>query len=337
MEQIEEIDDKQTVRGYKSVCAKLGLSMCIYFICRFLMGYAEPVLSRLYGRLPLDFAIVLHHIVIILTVYVIPLFFTVRIFKYRTPLRTLYKKPRRIAPALGTLPAVIGLGHGIALLTLLASFILSKTLGGDTYIEDLLRPTTIEATSNITQLVMMVILMIVVAPIFEEYWVRGIMFDALKPYGTGMAIIISALLFGIMHGSLYMFFYTTAYGLALGYIRYATGSLFIATILHACVNSIGAIALLLLSLVEMTLEQNKVINTVNMIYLIAAFLMIIIGVIVFLTKIPKIKKYRFENTWTQIGPLKKFGIFIASIPVIIMMILAVIEIAGYILINRLIG
>ena len=32
--QPEEQEDRVTVRSYKIVCAKLGLIMCVYFVCR---------------------------------------------------------------------------------------------------------------------------------------------------------------------------------------------------------------------------------------------------------------------------------------------------------------
>jgi len=141
------------------------------------------------------------------------------------------------------------------------------------------------------------------------------------PYGVGMAIIISSLLFGFMHGNIYMLFYTTAYGFAFGYIRYATNSLFTVTILHAIVNAIGAGALVVTTFLQITNEESRVVNTFSWIYMLAFLAIIIIGVVVFLSKIPKIRKYKFENAWTEVGPWKKTALFFISIPVILMMVL----------------
>jgi len=329
----QQIGEEPTTGMYMIVCAKLGLSMCVYFLCRLLISLVNIPLSKIYTVLSEPVFAILNLTVLTTFVYIIPIIFTVLIFKYKVPLSILYKRPKRLARAFGTFPATFGFGYGIALLTLLISYILSKMLGGETLIEQLLKPTTIESTSNMSQVIMMVILMVVAAPLFEEYLVRGVMFDVLKPYGTGMAIIISSVLFGLMHGSLYMLFYTTAYGLALGYIRYATGSLFIVTILHAIVNAVAATTLLLMSLVEITERQNKVLNTIYEIYTVAIFILIIISVIVFITKIPAIRRYKFENPWTGTGPWKKLGIFFISIPVIIMMLLAVNEISEHRILN----
>jgi len=332
IEQNNENDNNSKLRDYKRVCAELGLSMCVYFVCRLLAGGASFLLKDTVAILGETGHNLINSLMIIIMVYIIPLLAAALIFKsfanYKGKYRELYKKPKRLARALGTFPASFGLGQGVALLTLLISFLLSRYFGGQTYIEDLLRPTVLEPPTDLVSVLTMVFLLVVIAPVFEEFLCRGIMYDALKPYGTGIAIIISALLFGLMHGSLYMLFYTTAYGLVLGYLRYATGSLFTVTVIHAIVNSIAAGALLLLYLVNMTNEENKLINSIYFIYLVAVLVMIIVGIVVFLSKIPAIRKYRIENAWSEISPWKKTALFFVSIPVILMLVLAFNEISG---------
>jgi len=340
MENIDQGSDqnnKPQLRDYKVVCAKLGLSMCIYFICRLLAGWLSTLLFNSTGIMGETLSTLLSAILSITLVYVIPLLATALIFKsfesYRGNYRKLYKKPKRLARALGTFPATYGFGYGIALLTVLVMYLISRNLSGQTYVEELLRPTVVEAPTSIISVLAIVFLMVVIAPLFEEFWVRGIMYDALKPYGTGIAIIISSILFGLMHGSLYMLFYTTAFGFALGYIRYATGSLFIVTILHAIVNSIAAGALFFTTLQQITNEENKLVNTITTLYLLAMLVLIIVGIVVFLSKIPAIRKYKIENSWTAVGPWKKTAFFFISIPVILMMVLAFNEISGGLLLG----
>jgi membrane protease YdiL (CAAX protease family) len=125
-----------------------------------------------------------------------------------------------------------------------------------------------------------------------------------------------------MHGSLYMLFYTTALGFALAYIRYATDSLFVVTILHAFVNSISAGVLLLSSLQEITDRENKIINTVYNLYILGVLILVLVGVIVFIVKIPTIKKYKIDNAWREVGAGKKTALFFLSAPVLAMLVLA---------------
>jgi len=333
----DEEAGKSKLRGYKIVCAKLGLSMCVYFLFRLLGGWVSLLFHNISGSMNESLYSLINTAIIIIMVYIIPLIITALIFKsfsnYKGKYRELYAKPKRVARAIGTFPATIGFGHGIALLTMLVMYIISRNLSGHSYLDELLRPTAIDPSTNLVGVLAMVFMMVIIAPLFEEFWVRGIMYDALKPYGTGMAIIISSLLFGFMHGSLYMLFYTTAYGFALGYIRYATNSLFTVTILHAIVNSLGASALLLSSLMQITNEENRYLNTIFYIYVMAFIVLIIVGVVVFLSKIRAIRKYKIENTWTDIGPWKKTALFFISIPVILMLVLAFNEISQGMLIR----
>ena len=136
-----------------------------------------------------------------------------------------------------------------------------------------------------------------------------------------------------MHGSLYMFFYTTALGFALGYVRYATNSLFTVTVLHAMVNSVAAGILVFISLEQMTNGENRVVNTFYWVYIIAVLALIIIGVVVFLSKIRKMRKYKFENPWMETGPWKKTALFFISIPVILMMVLVFNELSQGLLVG----
>jgi len=328
------------LHGYKLVCAKLGLSMCFYFCFRLLAGWVSILFGNYSGTINETVYILLNYFITIVLVYVIPLLFTAWIFKsftnYKGKYRELYAKPKRFARAMGTFPAAYGFGYGIALLTMLVMYLISRNVSGHAYIEELLRPTALEPTSNLAGLFSLIFMLVIIAPLFEEIWVRGIMYDALKPYGTGIAIIISSIVFGFMHGNIYMLFYTTALGFALGYIRYATNSLLIVTILHALINSISAGLLTVISLDQITDGQSRIVNTISNVYSIAVLALIIVSVVIFLSKIPKIKKYRFENPWTEIGPWKKTALFFFSIPVILMMVLVFNDLSLGLLIRTLI-
>jgi len=319
------------LRAYKVVCAKLGFVMTVYFACRILSELIVIWIGRFAGSMSDAAAYMASMLVAVVMCYFIPLLFTAAIFKsfgrYRAEggFGALYKKPRRLARALGTFPAMYGLGVGTVLLTLLISYLTSKLTGGQTLIQDMLRPTAIQPPTDIAGALMLVLLLVVVAPVFEEFLVRGVMYDALKPYGCGMAIIISSVLFGLMHGSLDRLFYSTALGFALGYVRYATGSLFVTTILHAMINSVAAGLLLIMSMTEILSHGNRLLNTTLYIYVLAVLILLVIGLIALIRRIPVIKKYKPDNDWIEVGAGKKTALFFTSIPVIIMMIFAINE------------
>jgi len=331
---------KLMINSYKIVCAKLGFIMCVFYACRILNGFVADMISGWTDAVGKTAMYIMHVALAVLLIYCVPILITSITFKsfsfYKGKLRELYKKPRRLSRTLGNFPALYGLGYGTAFLTLVASLLLLKVSGGHSIIEDLFKPTVLESSSDITSVVAMVFVVVVIAPIFEEFWVRGIIFDALKPYGCGMAIIISSVLFGLMHGSLYMLFYTTVIGFALGYIRYATDSVFVTTLLHTAINAVAAGLLLISSLAEITGGESSIVNTIMGIYILAVLILVLIGIIAFIKKIPRIRKYKIENAWTGISPGKKTALFFLSIPVLFMLILAINEHANNLLLDLII-
>ena len=336
------------IRGYKAVCAKLGFVMCSYFICRILAGVIILALSQikvLTGNTAVLYSI--QSLILILMVYGVPTLFAMFLFKsfdlYSKSggrLRKLYEKPKRLAKALGNFPAMYGLGFGVNLLTILVFYLIrriSQQLDASVELQRFFEPITFEPPKDLVSAFIMVFLFVVVAAVVEEFFVRGIMYDALKPYGAGTAIIISSILFGLMHGSIHMLFYTTILGFALGYIRYATDSLLVVTVLHAMINSVAAGLLFILSLSEIADGNNALINSLSEVYIIFMFALIVLGIVAIIKKIPVIKRYKITNDWDEVSPKKKMAMFFISVPVILMLIFAIDEHAGNMLLNIIMG
>jgi sodium transport system permease protein len=87
-------------------------------------------------------------------------------------------------------------------------------------------------------------LLIAVTPaICEETFFRGFLLAGLRPWGSWAAISISALLFGLLHGSAYQFLPAFILGLLLGYAVWRSGSLYCGILIHVLNN--GLIATLL--------------------------------------------------------------------------------------------
>jgi membrane protease YdiL (CAAX protease family) len=75
------------------------------------------------------------------------------------------------------------------------------------------------------------------APFFEEWLCRGIILRGLlKKVKPGWAIVISALIFGLIHGNLWQAIPAFIIGVILGYVYYKTGSLKLTMLMH-CVNN----------------------------------------------------------------------------------------------------
>ena len=90
-------------------------------------------------------------------------------------------------------------------------------------------------------LVLQFITMAIVPAFCEEFLFRGVILSNLMPFGKATAIIGSSMLFGLMHGNLYQFLYTTAAGMVLGAVYVMTDSIWCSTLVHLVNNSMSVI------------------------------------------------------------------------------------------------
>ena len=81
----------------------------------------------------------------------------------------------------------------------------------------------------------------VVAPIVEELTYRGLGFYLLSPYGTLTAIVATGVLFGAAHGLLVALAILVVFGLAVGWVRAKTESVYPSMILHGIFNGVALI------------------------------------------------------------------------------------------------
>lgn len=101
--------------------------------------------------------------------------------------------------------------------------------------------------SDLATLTLYFISSTVIAPFFEELLFRGVTLDAAAKRGHWNAIFLSALLFGLMHYSLYSFFYAFTAGLIIAYFAKKHGSLWFAIGLHFINNLLTFISIYLSS------------------------------------------------------------------------------------------
>ncbi len=86
-----------------------------------------------------------------------------------------------------------------------------------------------------------VLVMVVLAPLIEEYIFRKQIIDRTCVYGEKLAVVTSAVLFGLFHGNLSQFFYAFVLGLVFGYIYLRTGRLRYSAALHMGINFLGGV------------------------------------------------------------------------------------------------
>lgn len=127
-----------------------------------------------------------------------------------------------------------------------------------------------------------VLVMVILAPLLEEYVCRKQIIDRTRQYGEKTAVFLSALTFGLLHLNLFQFFYAFGLGLVFAYIYTRTGRLRYTVLLHSIVNFMGSVIVpWILSLLDMDALANMDPNGTTE-ELIALYSQILPGLSVFL-------------------------------------------------------
>ena len=79
----------------------------------------------------------------------------------------------------------------------------------------------------------------ILAPVVEELTYRGVGFSLFAPYGVGLAIVSTGVLFGVTHGLLVGLPVLAFFGIAVGWLRARTDSVYPGMLLHSTFNAVA--------------------------------------------------------------------------------------------------
>ncbi len=102
-------------------------------------------------------------------------------------------------------------------------------------------PNTTEDLIMNSDIWIIILVAVIIGPIVEELIFRKFLMDKLGVYGDRIAIVISALAFGIFHGNLYQLFYSVFLGFMLAYIYSRTSNIIYPIIMHMIINFLGSV------------------------------------------------------------------------------------------------
>ena len=140
----------------------------------------------------------------------------------------------------------------ISIFVMIVGNLLSSLVGGILGLLGMNTSATVETLLSQTSLIGNVILA-VVGPIVEELICRKWLIDRMHVYGGSVAVVTSALMFGLFHGNFAQFFYAFFLGLVWGYVYYKTGKIIYTMLMHMTINFCGGvIAPFLLQGVDLT-------------------------------------------------------------------------------------
>lgn len=318
--------------GFKSVCARIGVMMIVVFGLRILMnvvlGLLDPHafdgISELQATL-LSFALAF----VVLNVLPITIGILVLKFPIKQRVKSLYAKPKYAGRAIGMFPAMYGAAMIMQILTLLLGALFAGTRVSESF-----NATQSLLSADLPSAIVRTVQAVIFAPILEELWFRGVVLESLRPYGNGFAIFVTAILFGITHANLAQFFYATAIGVFLAYVAIHTGSIIVPMILHAIMNGISSITSIIIATpgVSDYLTKSAVTGVMQpvdsapvLIYLIwnaIVLLLMIVGIIMFIIKLVRIKRYKVPKMQTELSTGTRWGLLLSRSSVIISLVLA---------------
>lgn len=155
----------------------------------------------------------------------------------------------------------------------------------------------------------------VVPAFMEEFACRGLIMGILRKYGDGFAVLMTAAVFGLMHGNFDQMPFAFMVGLALGYIVVQTNSLWIAVAVHAANNFVSVAFTYLLSPLSADIQ--------NLIY--SLYLMAALGIGIAAAAVSGKKILSFSPETTESSFSKKCKWFISSPVIIIFAVVCVLQ------------
>ena len=302
---------------FKSACGKAGLALIIIFAARCIADAAAWLIGTVMSGCDSQIVSSVQSLSSIIILYGLAIAVTARVFGYRFD-KTVYKKPKRLGKAISWFVPMYGAGQIANIIVLAVSFLL---IHNQSAVEDTLTPIVSSGTgSGAWYLAFLFIQMVILAPLFEEYWFRGVIQTSLMPYGMA-------------HGNIHQFCYTFIVGICLGYVRYATGSIMPTTIMHAMFNSIAAIAVVAVKTDTFVTAMSKMQKgspvtsgeeaylTVLMIYVVLVLIIALVGMGAAIGKLKNNRLYRPVNNYPELSKKQKFAA-IAKNPLFIVGFLA---------------
>ena len=229
----------ETEKNYRRVMSSLGSKLLLFLLMLYASTFAVQFLAALLA--PYMSAQSNEIIFGILSAVVYFASFTLAAWFYHLTAKKVRPEPVRFTPKLPANAFLIIFAGVACTFTLSMINSIAVSLLGFGGGEEIFRyPTEFSKDSSI---IIQFISVAIVPAFCEEVLFRGVVLSNLMPYGKANAILVSALLFGLMHGNLYQFLYATAAGIVMGCVYVLTESIWCSILLHFINNTISVFQL----------------------------------------------------------------------------------------------
>ncbi len=265
-------------KALKRTALAIGLSVIIFFVSSYLAGYAlatptyyilESVPTvELYDVVYELYTALIYALPLLLAIIPIPLLTRIPL-KVALPMR----KPQARIAVPGVMAALGSSVIGITIASVLLTLFQTAGLGYDV-------PTPPVPETNVG-ILMYTFTLSVLPAILEEILFRGFILQSLRRFGDLFAVIISALVFALVHGNFAQLPNAFIMGVTIAFLAVKTGSLIPGMILHF-INNFGATVL---DVFLISRTENEVLAGIYSLgYMGLYFFVGIIGIIILLVR-----------------------------------------------------
>jgi uncharacterized protein len=157
-------------------------------------------------------------------------------------------------------------------------------------------------------MIMFVIQIAFIPALIEEFALRGVIMQPLRKYGDRFAILMSAIVFALMHGNMVQAPFAFIAGLTIGYFVIATGSIWTGVLIHFANNLFSAVLSLVSGNSSMSLD------TPYAILMTVAFVLGLACCVIFALNA---KRFHLRKTEYPISAVQRFLAYIFTIPMLL--------------------
>lgn len=317
-EYFEKLEEKKKDKKIlKTIGALCGFSIVIYFVGSVLLGVFTALLSKYFPSLEVIYEQGLGSWAFssILTVLFIglPFFATYIILRAKKiagilPLGTTYNQKASVYLVIAFLPLTLLSTFLINFISLMVQSFMGVEFSSG--MEDM-------AVTSVKDFLFMTLFIAVIPAILEEVAIRGILLQPLRRFGDGFAIVVSAVIFSLLHGNMVQIPYTVVAGIYFGYVAVITGSIWPSIILHFLNNFYSVLITLF--------DSNCSVETANVLTLGTLGIMTVAGFFAFNKYRSMNYKAKLEKGVNSLKTREKITSVFVNIPMIIAIILMVVS------------
>ena len=163
----------------------------------------------------------------------------------------------------------------------------------------------------------------VVPALVEEFAFRGAVMQPLRKYGDGFAIVVSSVVFAVLHGNLIQAPFALISGIGMGYAVCVTNSIWTGVIIHFLNNFYSVV----MSFMITDITNEDMLNKIYLLITLSLYAFSILGSVVFVI-LKKNRKLAKADSLLSIR--EKSGAFFVNAPIIIAFIIMLIQITNYV-------